>query len=127
MTTPSEFSNAVLPHGTTTIVADCHEVANVFGVEGLRSYMDLPSQIDIFYSIPSSVPSTSSALETSGGSIDAPEVARLCEREDVIALGEIMNANDLFSTGGNRTKRIIETFQAHNRVPDRRPLPKDRR
>jgi len=111
MTTPSEFSNAVLPHGTTTIVADCHEVANVFGVEGLESYMDLPSQIDIFYSIPSSVPSTSLALETSGGSIDAPEVTRLCQRADVIALGEIMNANDLFSAEGNRTKRIIDTFR----------------
>jgi len=113
MTTPSEFSNAALPHGTTTIVADCHEVANVFGVEGLESYMDLPSQIDIFYSIPSSVPSTSFALETSGGSIDAAEVVRLCQRKDVIALGEIMNANDLFSSQENRTKRIIDTFREH--------------
>lgn len=113
MTTPSEFSNAVLPHGTTTIVADCHEVANVFGVEGLESYMDLPSLVDVFHSIPSSVPSTSLTLETSGGSIDAPEVERLCIRKDVIALGEIMNANELFSAGDNRTKRIIETFREH--------------
>jgi adenine deaminase len=111
MTTPSEFSNAALPHGTTTVVADCHEVANVFGVEGLEAYMDLPSLLDVFYAIPSSVPATSADLETSGGSIDFEEVAQLCKRDDVIALGEIMNANDLFSEGDNRTKRIIETFK----------------
>lgn len=112
MTSPSEFSNAALPHGTTTVVADCHEVANVFGVEGLEAYMDLPSLLDVFYAIPSSVPSTSKELETSGGAIDAGEVERLCRRDDVIALGEIMNANDLFSDQDNRTKRIIKAFTA---------------
>ena len=113
MTTPTEFSNAVLPHGTTTIVADCHEVASVFGADGLESYMNLPALIDVFHSIPSSVPSTTLNLETSGGSIDAPEVTRLCKRQDVIALGEIMNANELFSPGDNRTKRIIHAFRKH--------------
>lgn len=111
MTTPTEFSNAVLGHGTTTIVADCHEVANVFGAEGLSDYMDLSSEIDVFYAIPSSVPSTSEELETCFGSIDAQEVEQLCKREDIIALGEIMNANDLFSDQDNRTKRIIEAFK----------------
>jgi adenine deaminase len=113
MTTVTEFSNAVLPHGTTTLVADCHEVANVFGVEGLSDYMDLPSVVDVFYAIPSSVPSTSPALETSFGNIDAEEVRQLCKREDIIALGEIMNANDLFSEDDNRTKRIIRTFKEY--------------
>ncbi|AEV28704.1 adenine deaminase [Sphaerochaeta pleomorpha str. Grapes] len=111
MTSPSEFSNAVLPHGTTTVVADCHEVANVFGVEGLEAYMDLPSLLDVFYAIPSSVPSTSKELETSGGQIDASEVEQLCKRDDILALGEIMNANDLFSEEDNRTKRIIKAFK----------------
>lgn len=113
MTTPTEFSNAALPHGTTTVVADCHEVANVFGSEGLADYMDLPSVLDIFYAIPSSVPSTSKELETCYGSIDTKEVEQLCKRKDIIALGEIMNANDLFSEGDNRTKRIIETFRKY--------------
>lgn len=113
MTTPTEFSNAALPHGTTTIVADCHEVANVFGSEGLADFMDLPSVLDIFYAIPSSVPSTSKELETCYGSIDSQEVRDLCKREDIIALGEIMNANDLFTEGDNRTKRIIRTFKKY--------------
>lgn len=115
MTTPTEFSNTVLPHGTTTVVADCHEVANVFGADGLSDYMDLPSELDVFYAIPSSVPSTSAELETSGGSIDEQEVHQLCKRDDIIALGEIMNANDLFSEGDNRTKRIIRAFQEEKR------------
>ncbi|HKL59195.1 MAG TPA: adenine deaminase C-terminal domain-containing protein, partial [Sphaerochaeta sp.] len=113
MTTPTEFSNAALPHGTTTIVADCHEVANVFGSEGLADFMDLISVLDIFYAIPSSVPSTSKELETCYGFIDSQEVRDLCKREDIIALGEIMNANDLFTEGDNRTKRIIETFKKY--------------
>ncbi|NBK23427.1 MAG: adenosine deaminase, partial [Spirochaetia bacterium] len=113
MTTPTEFSNAVLPHGTTTLVADCHEIANVFGIEGLADFMDLPATIDIFYAIPSSVPSTSQELETCYGFIDTQEVEELCKRKDIIALGEIMNANDLFSERDNRTKRIIETFKKH--------------
>lgn len=113
MTTPTEFSNAVLPHGTTTLVADCHEIANVFGIEGLADFMDLPTVLDVFYAIPSSVPSTSKDLETCYGCIDTKEVEELCKREDIIALGEIMNANDLFSEGDNRTKRIIETFRKY--------------
>jgi adenine deaminase len=73
--------------------------------------MNLPAVIDVFHSIPSSVPSTSQDLETSGGCLDASEVTQLCQRADVIALGEIMNANELFSDGDNRTKRIIAAFR----------------
>jgi adenine deaminase len=110
MTTPTEFSRFTLPHGTTTIVSDCHEVANVFGVDGLLSFMNQPVLNDTYYAVPSSVPATSSALETSGGSIDEQEVALLCKEKKIIALGEVMNANDLFSFEDNRTKRIIRTF-----------------
>ncbi len=95
MTTPTEFSNAVLPHGTTTIVADCHEVANVFGVKVFAITWIFPLWSMFSMQYPSSVPSTSMELETNFGPIDAEQVKALCKRKDVIALGEIMNANDL--------------------------------
>ena len=61
MITPSEFAKIAVPHGTTTVIADPHEIANVAGIEGI-SYMidnsrDLP--LDVYYNIPSCVPSRS--------------------------------------------------------------------
>ncbi|UPU39645.1 hypothetical protein MX850_02520 [Erysipelothrix sp. Poltava] len=70
MTNPNEFSKTVLPMGTTTIVADAHEIGNVFGTQGLIDFMDIDTQLDIFYAIPSSVPSTNPFLETTGGIVD---------------------------------------------------------
>lgn len=111
MTTPTEFSRVTLPHGTTTIVADCHEVTNVFGIEGLGQFMGLEVLNDTFYAVPSSVPATSSLLETCGGTIDGPEVRRLAKDRRIICLGEVMNAHDLLAGGDNRTKRIIQVFR----------------
>lgn len=110
MMTPSSFALASLPHGTTTIVSDCHEVANVAGVKGLQDFMALPTANHTYYAVPSSVPASSLDLETSNGSFDAEEVAVLAKDKKVVALGEVMNANDLFSQDENRTKRIIRTF-----------------
>lgn len=111
MTTPTEFSNTVLPFGTTTIVADAHEIANVFGIEGLVKFMSEDTVLDIFHAIPSSVPSTNEFLETSGGQIDAAEVRELLKQEKIIALGEVMNYHDVVSSKDTKIKRIIEAFR----------------
>ena len=110
MTTPTEFSRVALAHGTTTIVADCHEVTNVFGVKGLGRFMNLPVLNDTFYAVPSSVPATSGDLETCGGVIDEAEVRQIAKDRRIICLGEVMNAHDLLSEGDNRTRRIIKAF-----------------
>lgn len=111
MTTPQEFSNIVLPMGTTTIVADAHEVANALGLEGLLEYMDSKQDMDIFYAIPSSVPSTNQNLETSKGFIGEKEVEVLCQNPKIRALGEIMNFKDVVSGEDSVTKRIIDKFR----------------
>ncbi len=111
MTHPKEFSRISLMHGTTTIVSDCHEIANVFSVKGLEDFMSIPVYNDTFYAIPSSVPSSSSELETSEGSFDENEIRQLSANPRIIALGEVMNAQDLLSDGDNRTKRIIKAFK----------------
>lgn len=111
MTTPQEYSNTVLPMGTTTILADAHEVANVFGKEGLLDYMNQSQHLDIFWAIPSSVPSTNATLETTGGRIDASDIYELAQHPNVIALGEIMNFKDVTSEEDTLTKQIIQAFK----------------
>lgn len=111
MTIPSEFSRAVLPFGTTTIVADPHEIANVFGLAGIKAFMAERTMLDIFYGIPSSVPSTSATLETTGGLIGPEELAELCLNDRVLCLGEVMNAKELLEGGNTRTRLLLERFR----------------
>ncbi|MGI6576135.1 MAG: adenine deaminase C-terminal domain-containing protein [bacterium] len=109
MTTPSQFSAAIIRHGTTTVVADPHEIANVLGIEGIKAMIDSYNGdgVDIFYGIPSSVPSTSQALETTGGRIGLAEVLDLLKLKQVCCLGEVMNCKDLVAVGPTLIKQII--------------------
>lgn len=107
MTIPSEFSKAVIKHGVTTVVADPHEIANVFGVDGIKEFMKSEEKVDIFYGIPSSVPSTSKELETTGGEISELEVEELLNCEKVRCLGEVMNFKDLIYEETSMINNII--------------------
>lgn len=107
MTIPSEFSKAVLPHGVTTVVADPHEIANVFGVRGIETLVSNDTTLDIFYGIPSSVPSTNKQLETTGGQIDVSDVKRLLKNPRILCLGEVMNFKDLVGGHDTLINRII--------------------
>ncbi|MRX49208.1 adenine deaminase [Paracoccus sp. S-4012] len=92
MLTPSGFAAAVIPHGTTTIFHDPHEIANVMGLEGVRLMRDesLLQPISVFTQMPSCVPSAP-ALETAGAEITAGEVAQAMGWEGIAGLGEMMN------------------------------------
>ncbi len=87
----SEFARAILPHGTTTVVIDPHEIANVFGVKGVywmaESAKGVP--LNLFVMIPSCVPA--SALETSGAELKAEDLDSLFQEPWVIGLAELMN------------------------------------
>ena len=87
---PSRFGEVAVPHGTTAVIADPHEIANVLGMEGIN-YMiaDSTSPLKIFFTAPSCVPSTK--FETSGALLDAKKIEELMKIEEVIALGEVMN------------------------------------
>lgn len=88
---PSEYARVVAMHGSTTVVADPHEIANVCGVEGLLYMLEeregLP--VDMFFMLPSCVPAT--PLDRGGAEITAKDLARFVGREGVIGLGEMMN------------------------------------
>lgn len=91
MLCPSRFAEAVIPHGTTAVVADPHEIANVMGLAGIE-YMirDAGSvPLNVFFSAPSCVPAT--PFETAGAVLDAKDIEALLARPEVVALGEMMN------------------------------------
>jgi adenine deaminase len=92
MLTVTEFVRAVLPRGTTGLFIDPHEIANVFGLKGVKLMADEAARqpIQIWVQIPSCVPS-SPDLETPGAEITAGDVAKGMKWENVIGLGEMMN------------------------------------
>ncbi|HDM78088.1 MAG TPA: adenine deaminase, partial [Deltaproteobacteria bacterium] len=91
MVTPVEFSRAVAPHGTSAVVADPHEIANVLGVDGIEYLLETSANlpVDFYFMVPSCVPATH--LETSGASIGIPEMQELMGRERILGLAEMMN------------------------------------
>lgn len=89
---PSRFGEAVLAQGTTAVVADPHEIANVAGRDGIAFMLrdSKASPADIFFMLPSSVPSTDQ--ETAGAVISAADTADLFEEfPELLGLGEVMN------------------------------------
>lgn len=91
MVTPFEFSRAVVPLGTTSVIIDPHEIANVLGLEGItyvmKSSRTLP--LDIYIMFPSCVPATH--LETNGARLDALDLQPFLNEEWILGLAEMMN------------------------------------
>ncbi|HYA87655.1 MAG TPA: adenine deaminase [Nitrospirota bacterium] len=97
MLTPAEFTRAALPHGTTTVIVDPHEIANVLGTRGLN-YMLAASEglpLDFYFMLPSCVPAT--PLETSGARLAARDLLPFLDHERVLGLAEMMNYHGLLA------------------------------
>jgi adenine deaminase len=92
MLTVTEFARAVIPHGTTTMFIDPHEIANVLGLAGVRLMHDeaIGLPVNVFVEMPSCVPSAP-GLETPGASIGPEEVREAMGWPNIIGLGEMMN------------------------------------
>jgi adenine deaminase len=89
--TPATFAQAVAPHGTTTVVADPHEIGNVAGLAGVRWLAEAapPGLLDLHVMAPSCVPAT--PFETSGAEIRHEEIAEMLRWPQILGLGEVMN------------------------------------
>lgn len=91
MLTPAEYARVVLPRGTTTVIADPHEIVNVLGYDGMRymlaASMGLP--LDIYFMVPSCVPAT--GFDTSGATFFASDMFPFLREPRVLGLGEVMN------------------------------------
>jgi len=108
MMIPSNLSRAVVPWGTTTIMTDPHEIANVMGIDGVRFMIENSSHSALrqFILAPSCVPSAP-GLETGGAIFDAPTVARLLDMERVVGVAELMDYPGVLS-GSDRMRSILE-------------------
>lgn len=104
---PHELSYELVKHGTLTIVADPHEIANVFGLEGVLKLIEISKNLPltIFYQIPSCVPA--SEFEDTPNKLSVAEWTRLMEEESVIAVGEVMSYNKLLS----RDKELLKLMK----------------
>ena len=91
MTCVSEFARAVLAHGTTTVVADPHEIANVLGSSGIEYMLQSAEMqpINIYFTLPSCVPATD--METAGARLAAEDLQLFFKKERIVALAEMMN------------------------------------
>jgi adenine deaminase len=88
---PTEYARAVLPHGTTTVIADPHELANVAGVRGIEYLLSEASRsaIDFLFMLPSCVPATPD--DPGGAIISAADLLPFVGRRGILGLGEMMN------------------------------------
>jgi len=91
MITPKEYAKAVVPKGTTSIVTDPHEIANVLGLEGIKYMLETSNglPINVFVMLSSCVPATN--LETSGASLSAFDLSLFLDSPNVLGLAEVMN------------------------------------
>ena len=113
MAVPAEFSRAVLPSGTTTLIADPHEIVNVCGIQGLQ-YMLVSAKsavCDIFYMLPSCVPATE--FETSGANVTANDMRPFLHHPNILGLAEVMNAPGVVSCVSSVLDKI-KLFQNRN-------------
>jgi len=91
MLTPTELAKLCLPHGTTAIVADPHEIANVCGVKGIEYMLDASREIpmNVYFTLPSCVPAT--PFDESGAELYADDIKPLYDNPRVVGLAEMMN------------------------------------
>lgn len=125
MLTVTEFVRAVVPHGTTGMFVDPHEIANVFGLRGVRLMVDEAAlqPITVFVQMPSCVPSAP-GMETPGASIGREEVAEAMTWPGIIGLGEMMNFPGVFSSDAkvhaemDATRMSNKVIGGHYASPD---------
>ena len=128
MLTPAEFARAVIPHGTTSMFTDPHEIANVLGLTGVRLMNDeaLMQPINIFTQMPSCAPSAP-GLETTGYEISPDDVAEAMTWPGIIGLGEMMNFPGVANADPKMlaeiaaTQRAGKTVGGHYASPDLGP------
>ncbi|MFP7492709.1 adenine deaminase [Terribacillus saccharophilus] len=117
MLSVTEFSKAALAKGTTTVFMDPHEIANVFGIEGVR-YMHEEGQqlpLKVYTTFPSCVPATDD-LEDAGASLTVADIKEGLSWENVQGLGEVMNFPGVVNGDGKMLGEIAETIKANKTV-----------
>jgi adenine deaminase len=126
MLTVTEFVRTVLPHGTTGLFIDPHEIGNVFGLRGVRMMVDEAKvqPIHVYVQVPSCVPSAQ-GLETPGEAIEAEEVAEALSWDGVIGLGEVMNYPGVYLGDKKMHLEMVAARHAGKVIGGHYPVPKN--
>lgn len=113
MVQPAEFARAVVPLGTTAVICDPHEIANVLGLEGVQYILDASEglPLHVYVMVPSCVPATH--METAGAELTAADIAKLMERDRVLGLAEMMNFPGVLY----RVPAVLEKLRAAGNRP----------
>ena len=121
LVSPVEFAKAVLPHGTTTVITDPHEIANVMGTDGieymLQATEDLP--VDVRFMLPSCVPAT--PLDESGANLDYRAIDSFYDHPRVQGLAEMMNYVGVVNGDGQVVEKIVASQAHHKKIDGHAP------
>jgi adenine deaminase len=117
MLTTTQFARAVMPHGTTSMFTDPHEIANVMGLEGVRLMHDeaLQQRINVFVQMPSCAPSAP-GLENTGHELTPDDVVEAMQWPNIIGLGEMMNFPGVMNNDSKMLAEIAATQRAGKTV-----------
>ena len=118
---PAEFARAVLPHGTTTVITDPHEITNVCGENGI-DYMLSATEglpLDVQFMIPSCVPA--SPLDESGANLDYRDIDSFFEHPRVLGLAEMMNYPGIIAADRGTVSKIIVSQAHHKKIDGHAP------
>lgn len=107
---PEEFGRMVVPHGTTTAIADPHEIVNVSGLTGMQYMLDAARKtaLDIKYMLPSCVPAT--GFENAGAAIEANDMQEPLKEEEILGLGEFMNFPGIMYADENVMDKLLAAY-----------------
>ena len=117
LVSPKEFVKAVLPHGTTTVITDPHEIANVMGTDGIEYMLQATEglPVDVRFMLPSCVPAT--PLDESGANLDYRAIDSFYDHPRVQGLAEMMNFVGAIA-GDDQVVEKIVAAQAHHKKID---------
>lgn len=124
MMTPVEYAAAVLPHGTTGIYYDPHEITNVLGIKGMELMVEDAAKMPLkaMLTVPSCVPAVP-GFEDSGAEIDAADIAELMKRDCTVGLGEMMNFPGIVGSAPATHAIVDETLKAEKIVTGHYSIP----
>ena len=117
MLTPAQFAKVAVMHGTTSVVCDPHEIANVSGIDGIEFMIENASTVpfNFYFSAPSCVPATS--FETSGAVLNSDDIEFLLQKDEIVALGEMMDFPGVIN-GDEEVLRKLELARKYNKPID---------
>ena len=115
--TPAQFAKIAVRWGVTSVVCDPHEIANVEGIKGIEFMIDNASKVpfNFYFAAPSCVPSTS--FETSGSSLNSSDIEYLLKKDEIVALGEMMDFVGVVN-GDEEVLRKLEVARQYNKPID---------